>query len=259
MAWARKNTSVVARTGYYYEGKEIVLERQWGKLGRIYNNPNFVSEAKKVEVATVWAVTKDIKKTAFLTKMKPWVIRELMTQPWFDNVVSRVVKQQNDALDAKLTAVINQAVDVIHDRLVNGDYIKDNKTGEVERIPVKARDAGAVLETSFRQRQLIRGEATHRTESVSTDQKLAKLKVQFEKLATSKGINPEVEPIEGEPNESIPNEREGDEIEIESEDQSFSQEDIDASILFEDVEEEVTDEQEQESSVGTELPTGVRE
>lgn len=197
MGWVTKTTAIKNRTGYFYEGKEIALIKLVGeKQKKPRHNTHWWPEKNKIEAATLWAVMKDIEKVHQITTIPRWAIRRWMKEPWWDNVVNNVRKEQNELLDAKLTGVIHKAVELIEDRLVNGEVKLDQKTKETYREPVNVRTATHAVEVTFKQRQLLRGEATQVVSGETTDSKLQKLKDQFEKLAKSKKINT-LEPLEG--------------------------------------------------------------
>jgi hypothetical protein len=200
MGWVRKNTPVTMRTGYYYLDNEIALHAHIGApLKQPRHKSTFWPEKNRIEAACLWAATRDIEKVHQLTTIPRHCIRKWMLEPWWDHIVSNVRKEQNELLDLKLTEVIGTAVDVIKDRLTHGEIHVDRKTQEEYRVPANIRSASSALEVTFKERQLIRGEATTRTESVTQDEKLKTLKDQFERLAQSKHINPNVEVIEHEP------------------------------------------------------------
>lgn len=199
MAWVTKTTSLSKRTGYFYEGREIALTKYVGmppKLPR--HNGNWWPEEKKLEAATIYAVTKSWEAVRDLVGMPIHAAKKFSEEPWWDSVVSKVKKEKNELLDAKITEVLETSLTVVKDRLDNGEYVFDRKTKELDRVPVRMRDAAYTAETLFDKRQLLRGEATTNTGALSSDQKLLALKEQFERLAVSKGINPKSETIEGE-------------------------------------------------------------
>lgn len=202
MGFAYFATADKHRTGHYYTdpvtGKkdEIVLHRSFRKNNMTIKNTHWYPEAKKIEVAALWAVLRDVEKVHHIEQVPRWAIKKWMKEPWWDNVVQHVTKEQNDLLDARLTSVVHKAVDLIQDRIEHGE-IQKTKDGEEIRVPTRLRDATHALETTFKQRQLLRGEATSRTEAVDSNAKLTQLKDQFEKLAKSKQVNTE-QPLEGE-------------------------------------------------------------
>ena len=224
MAWVTKNTGIAKRSGYFYGGREIALSQQDGRpLKTKRNNQEWWPESKKIEAATVYTVTRNFDKTKELTGVPRYVLKKWADQAWWVETMNKVVKGRNDALDAKITEVLDKTVDLISDRLDNGETHYNHKTETTYKLPLKAKEAAQVTSVLFDKRQLIRGEATSRTESVSSEQKLLALKENFEKLARSKLINPGSEPIEGEVNagsnrESL--EETGDEEAIEGEESS---------------------------------------
>jgi hypothetical protein len=139
--------------------------------------------------------------------LKKWAL-----EPWWNNVVQNVRKEQNEVLDRKMTEVLDSAIDLIKDRIIGGEYLLDRQktreTGEpvYHRIPLRAKDATIAVDTLFDKRQLLRGEATTRTETVSETDKLKKLQENFERLARSKGINSEGNVIDQEDIERLPSE-----------------------------------------------------
>lgn len=211
MAFRTKNVALRYCTGYFYEGKEIVLRR---KQGKPFHNQrykyDFWPTEKKVEAATVFAVVKNVKKTAEITGIPMSAIKKFQQDPFFDNVVQNVYQQKNEELDNYLTEIVHKAAEVIKDRLENGEAVV-TKDGKVFERPISAREATHVLGTAFDKRQLLRGEATSRSESVSGGDRLKDLQARFEALAQSKGINPHSEPIEGESHEHVQGAGEGEE------------------------------------------------
>lgn len=196
MGWVNKTTADVNKTGYFYEGREIALTKVPGvKEKKPRHNTHWWPEKNRIEAACLWAVTKDVEKVHQLTTIPRYAIRKWMKEPWWQNVVDNVRKEQNELLDAKLTGVIHTAIDLIEDRIKNGEVIIDRKTREEYREPVNVRAAAHAIEITFKQRQLLRGEATQVVSSETSESKLAKLKDQFEKLAASKQVNTE-QPLE---------------------------------------------------------------
>jgi hypothetical protein len=66
-------------------------------------------------------------------------------QDWFPVLVEEIKEQQKAEFANKLDNVIAVGLDIVMDRMQNGDYILNNKTGEVTRKPVGVRDATRVV------------------------------------------------------------------------------------------------------------------
>ena len=60
---------------------------------------------------------------------------------WFKDLTREIQAQNNIELTNKLRAIAEKALNVTMDRLENGDYILNQKTGEMIRKPIVVRDA----------------------------------------------------------------------------------------------------------------------
>ena len=197
MSFATPNVGADKYTGYSYEGKPIVLaKKRGGSLKQAHHNHLWQPEEKRIEVATLWAVLRNIAEVSRISGIDVYVIRKWKEEPWFQNVVSRVIKDKNDVLDQKLTGVIESCATMIQERLAQGDTKVNYKTNEVFTAPLDARGLALVMGILFDKRQLIRGEATSRTETVSFDKRLENLKETFERFSKAAQIEGEVIHVE---------------------------------------------------------------
>ncbi len=203
MSFATPNVGADKYTGYSYEGKPIVLaKKRGGSLKQSHHNDLWQPEDKRIEVATLWAATRDLGAVSEMSGVSVYVIKKWKEEPWFHNVVSRVIKDKNDVLDKKLTDVIDSCATLIQERLTKGDTKVNYKTGEVYTAPLDARGLALVMGILFDKRQLIRGEATSRTENVSFDKRLENLKETFERFSKAAQIEGEVIHAEDQSKES---------------------------------------------------------
>lgn len=145
-------------------------------------------EELKTQAAATWAVCRSDTTTASVVGVPVGRIKAWKEEPWWKNVVGRVVKDKNDELDAALTGVIEKASTLLADRLENGDVKINFKTGEVIRAPADIKSLLMSVGIIFDKRQLLRGEATSRTESISSSQKLEELKEAFTKFSKATEI-----------------------------------------------------------------------
>lgn len=210
MGFRTKQTPVESCTGWFYKGREITLTRSRTIPRRVNYNKSFIPPEKRVEAATVFAVTRNLDIVSQVTGVPLNVLKRASVEPWWHNIVAEAVKQKNDELDGKITDALDKGMDVLLDRIQNGEIYVDRKTGVARRVPISAKTVVLAADVLFDKRQLLRGEATSRSDSITPEQKLMQLKEQFEKLAKSKGINPHGEVIEGEATEAEagPNEAE---------------------------------------------------
>lgn len=110
------------------------------------------------------------------TTLQNWKDRS----PWWNEIVNKYKIDRQIELDNRLTETIHKALDEITDRLNNGDQ-KPDRNGEIQYIPIGARDLSVILSNLYEKRALIRGEAT----SIKTDSKnsLQSLEDKFKSFA----------------------------------------------------------------------------
>lgn len=107
---------------------------------------------------------------------------------WWHDAVAELRSQRRIELSSKMQKIVDASLSVVEDRLLNGDYQFDQKTGEVVRKPVNMKDAHKVaVDLQERQEAL---EKMERPELDTTEDrvedKLLKLAEKFAEMATKK-------------------------------------------------------------------------
>lgn len=155
-------------------------------------------QAKKLEVVSIYIATGSPTLTAQQTGVPLPTIEDWQRSNWWKDAVLACRSGENDKLDAKLTKAIDKALDNVMDRLEEGDWVYDQKTGKVKRCPVKLRDVNHAFNTLTDKRQLIRKLPTKITEASNTEAKLKQLAQQFADFTkTRKPEEKLIELIEG--------------------------------------------------------------
>lgn len=173
--------------------KEDTFLNRTGKLKR---RTGWWPEDKKVEVAALYAAgvvsSKDLTR---LTGIPDSRIREWRQSEWWPEMLEKIHASIDTEIVSKYTDIVDKALDVIQDRLINGDHVYDKRTGEIHRKAVSMRDANVVAATIVDKRQLLRGKPTSRSEKVSVDARLGKLAEEFARFAAAKEIPVEAKEI----------------------------------------------------------------
>lgn len=159
------------------------------------------SKQKHIEVATTYLATGSMELTSQQCNVPVPTIKLWRKHEWWDELVKDLQNTDNEKLDSKMTKTIDKALEAIMDRLENGDYIMDQKTGKVKQVPVKIRDATVAMNTLLDKRQLLRKLPTKIVEQSSTQHQLQELAKQFASFVT--GQQPKEESLEKVVNEFI--------------------------------------------------------
>jgi hypothetical protein len=112
--------------------------------------------------------------------MKVWKASE-----WWKTLEGDLRIQEDLQLSARLTKIVNKSYDVVEDRLENGDFVYDQKTGKIRRKPVNMRDAHKVAVDLMDKKDMLI-ERHIAGDSITTDKiekTLADLAANFAKIA----------------------------------------------------------------------------
>ena len=141
------------------------------------------SDKKRLEVVTTWLVLGKIPLVAATTGVPEGTIRQWRTQPWWKEIEISVQTETDQELDAKLAKRIDKALDLVMDRLENGDYLYDPKTGEFIRKPVSMKDTWKVSTEMIDKRLLIRKQPKEQANSEVVGDILKNLAKEFADMA----------------------------------------------------------------------------
>lgn len=179
------------KSGYFYDGQEIILMKQPGNPIK-RSNPKWFPQEKKVEACTLYAVYGSMEETSKLSNVPVPVLREWSREPWWAEILKQVYIEQNDKLGSQITDVLTESLEHLKDRLDNGDHVV-TAGGKIVRKPVDTKVLATLFQNLAVQRRLVRGEPTSIVERQTTDDRLGKLAEEFKKFAMSKQIEGEVE------------------------------------------------------------------
>jgi hypothetical protein len=65
-----------------------------------------------------------------------------------------------ESIKSKLAAIIDESADQALDRLKHGDVVRDNRTGDLVRVPIKGKDAAIIGAVSFDKLRLAENQPT---------------------------------------------------------------------------------------------------
>lgn len=153
---------------------------------------------KKIEVVAQWLVLGNMRMVSAITGVGYDLVREWKTQAWWKELEAEIRQSQNIEMDTKLSKIVDRSLDAVLDRVENGDFIYDQKAGEVRRKPANLKDVHRVAVDSISKRELLRGNATERREvtQVSMQEQLKMLAAEFSKWQGKPKETIDVEAVE---------------------------------------------------------------
>lgn len=102
---------------------------------------------------------------------------------WWPEMVDQLRRQKKSKTADGLTNIVEQSLDVIKDRLENGDFVLNNKTGQIVRKPVGVKDAANIANNLLhRQMQLEEVVERSATTQDTVQETLSLLAKEFQKL-----------------------------------------------------------------------------
>ena len=160
------------------------MARQRRKKGK---GPGKWSDTQRIELVTTWLATGNLALSAATHGIPEITARVWKTQPWFNEVVTDIRSSENLQLDSKLKKVVDKSVEQLLDRVENGDFQFDQKTGSIIRKPISARDAAKVTTDMIDRRELLQGKKEQITDSTrKVEDRLLKLAEEFSRFSKSK-------------------------------------------------------------------------
>ena len=176
------------KTGYTYQGKEIIAGRMRGRPPTWARNPKFYTPEVRQDAATLYAVYGNTEEVANLCNVPEKILKEWRQEPWWIEIQKQVYAEQNDRLASRISRVLDVTITQLEDRLEHGDHCIVQKTGEVIVKPVDASVLAKMFEGLAHQRRIVRGEPTSITAKVGLDDRLKQLETAFIRFAGAKEI-----------------------------------------------------------------------
>lgn len=199
-----------AQKNPHHAGRAVANRQRKGRSEALY-----FKEETRIKAACVYAITGSAAKTGEILGIKPGTIRQWKLQPWWQQVIDRIKSEKDDELDVKLTQIIDKSMEVINDRLENGDFIYDVRSGELVRKPMGGKETAVVTSIMVDKQTLIRGRKQIRKAESEVMDRLKNLVSEFEKMGRSqraKDITNEVEIIDVTDEEEYKNAKAGDSV-----------------------------------------------
>lgn len=139
--------------------------------------------SQKTEAVTTYMILGSMTLVAGALKIPLATLKVWKASEWWKQLEADLRVQEDLQLSTRLKKIVERSYDVVEDRLENGDFVYDQRTGEMRRKPVAMRDAHKVaMDVGTRRDLLIDRHIAN--ESITTDKIEETLRTLAEQFAT---------------------------------------------------------------------------
>ena len=152
------------------------------------HEPGWWDKKKQLEAVTTYLATGSIAETSRIINVPYRTVQSWkLESEWWPKVVEEIQSGENQKIDKKMSRIIDKTLEKLVERIEDGDYMYDQKTGRMVKVPLKARDLERITSGLFDKRQLIRKQPTNiKADPSNQADRLLKLAEQFASFAAGK-------------------------------------------------------------------------
>lgn len=147
---------------------------------------------KRIEVVTKCLALGNIKLVAELTGVSYGLIRCWRLEPWWKDLEQEILASRRAATDNKLAKIIDRSLEIVQDRLQNGEWAYDKKTGTAFRKEVSLLTANKVANEMLVRQEALAKQAENQTQTQvaeSVASQIAHLANEFAKFNTKRTVD----------------------------------------------------------------------
>lgn len=144
------------------------------------------TDNQKIEAIKAYLVTGNMITVAAGLGIPYETLAKWKITQWWKDMTQQIKTENTLKLSARLKSLAEKALVVTEDRIENGDWIYDQKTGELRRKPVSLRDVQRVaMDFTGKAIELEKVPVVEQTQTAILD-RLEALRINFEKLGGKK-------------------------------------------------------------------------
>lgn len=141
------------------------------------------SDSQKIEAVTLWLSLGNLVLVGATLKIPEVTLRKWRATQWWKEIAEEIQLQDKIQLSATAKNIVDKSLGVLADRLENGDWIYDQKSGQMRRKPVAMKDALAVADKMLDHKERMDKTVVSVETTESVENKLTNLMEKFAKLA----------------------------------------------------------------------------
>lgn len=165
---------------YSYRGRAMPRRRNKNGSLKIW------SENQKMEAAKMFLLSGSYTTVSTALEIPYRTLMQWRQSEWWKKLTEEIKAEGRVELSARMRKIASRALDITEDRLDNGNFQLDQKSGEVIRIPVNMKDAAKVANDLLVQQQKLEDAPRVQQLQSTVDHRLAKLAEEFTKFAKQK-------------------------------------------------------------------------
>lgn len=171
--------------------RKSVVSRPLEKAGRSW------SDKQKVDaVATYFLLGGNLKLVSSTLTIPYDTLKTWKKSQWWKDLERDLRQEETLKISTKFRSILEKSLDIVEDRLAHGDWIYNQKTGEMIRKEVSIRDASKVAIDAANIRQKLELEENYTVAQEQIQDKLSKLAEAFSALAKGQKFEEPAEDIE---------------------------------------------------------------
>lgn len=144
------------------------------------------SDNQKVEAIQSYLLLGNLALTSRILGIPEITLRVWKTTDWWKDKVHELKTQDRIQLSSRMKKIVDASLTVVEDRLINGDFQFDQKSGEVVRKPVNLKDAHKVAVDLQDRQELMEKTEKPETSDEGIETRLLKLAEKFADMASMK-------------------------------------------------------------------------
>lgn len=149
---------------------------------------HWYSDSQKLEAVKCWLITGNLTQTAAALGIGLPTIRIWRYSQWWEDLVKEIKSENSIVLTNKLRKIADKALTVTEDRLENGDWVLNQKTGEMVRRQVPLRDAARVANDLLTKVEKLDKKPQEAVQNEKIQDTLSRLAAKFEEFANKRQV-----------------------------------------------------------------------
>lgn len=144
------------------------------------------SDKQKLETVQTYLMLGNAAMTARVLKIPEDTVYRWRKSAWWKEIEGELRVQDELQLSARLKKIVVSSLDAVEERLEHGDYVYDQKSGQMRRKPVSMKDAHKVSMDLIEKKHLIDNRNAPSASEEQMQDKLLKMMIQFSEFAQGK-------------------------------------------------------------------------